>query len=166
MRVQALSILVTFRCGQALCAFPREQVARLLALPALSQPPSMPPALAGFTNISGCAVPVVDTARLLGVAFNAEVDALYRHVIIIAADGAPLGLLVDRVLDVEEGDQGALAVPKAGSVLNDCVLGDLVIAGETCHVLDAERILLAFERTRIAELREAEQQRVAQWSAP
>ena len=165
IRVKNLSILVTFRCGEALCAFPRQQVVRLLALPALSQPPSMPPTLAGFANIAGGAVPVVDTARLLGVDVDSEADPLYRHIIVIAADGAPLGLLVDRVLDVQEGDLGALSAPRPGTVLNDCVSGDLVSEGQTFHVLDAERILMAFERIRIAELRDAEQQRLAQWGA-
>jgi purine-binding chemotaxis protein CheW len=156
---------VIFQCGDALCAFQREQVVRLLALPALSTPPAMPPALAGFANIAGGAVPVIDTARLLGLSYDANIDPIYRHVLIVLADGAPLGLLVDRVTNVRELDLDTLTAAKADTLLNDCVVGDLTEDGDVVHVLDAERVLLAHERTRIADLRDAEQQRLGQWAA-
>lgn len=160
-----MATLVIFRCGDAVCAFQREQVVRSLALPALSTPPAMPPALRGFANIAGGAVPVVDTARLLGLRYDADTDPVYRHVLIVLANGAPLGLLVDRVLDVRNAALDALTPAKADTVLNDCVVGDLIEDGELIHVLDAERVLLAHERARIADLRDAEQARLAQWSA-
>lgn len=162
---EVLATLVTFQCGDALCAFQREQVVRLLAVPALSTPPGMPPALKGFANIAGGAVPVIDTARLLGLNYDRNADPLYRHVLIVLADGAPLGLLVDRVLDVQSVDLAALTPANADAVLNDCVLGELNAAGESIHLLDAERVLLAHERKRIADLRLAAQERIAQWAA-
>lgn len=162
----ALAILVKFQCGEALCAFPREQVVRLIAVPALSHPPSMPPALAGFANIAGGAVPVIDTARLFGLSYDADIDPLYRHVLIVLADGAPLGLLVDRVLDVAPANLEALTKAKAGAVINDCLFGDLDAGADVIHVIDAERILLAHERVRILDLRAAEQERIKAWAAP
>ncbi len=161
-----LATLVIFRCGDALCAFQREQVVRSLALPQLSTPPGMPPALKGFANIAGGAVPVIDTARLLDLEYDAGADPLYRHVLIVLADGAPLGLLVDRVLDVQNADLDGLTPAKPGTALNECVLGDLNREGELIHILDAERVLLAHERARIADLRNAEQERIAQWGSP
>lgn len=136
---------------------------RSLALPALSTPPAMPPALKGFANIAGGAVPVIDTARLLGLGYDADIDPLYRHLLIVLADGAPLGLLVDRVLDVRGADLNELSATKPDTILNDCVIGDLTIKEGVVHVLDAERVLLAHERDRVADLRAAEQQRLAQW---
>lgn len=162
--MRALAILVTFRCGEALCAFQREQVVRSIAVPSLSTPPAMPPALAGFANVAGGAVPVIDTARLLGLAYDQSTDPLYRHVLIVLADGAPLGLLVDRVLDVRDADLETLTPAKPGAALNDCVLGDITQTDCVIHVLDAARVLMAHERARIADLREAEQQRLANWA--
>lgn len=152
-----------FRCGDALCAFQREQVVRSLALPELSTPPSLPPALKGFANIAGGAVPVIDTARLLGLTYDADTDPLYRHVLVVLADGAPLGLLVDRVLDVRTADLEMLAAAKPDSILNDCLLGDITEADGVIHVLDAERVLLAHESARIGDLREAVQARLVAW---
>lgn len=160
-----MATLVIFRCGEALCAFRREQVVRSLALPALSTPPAMPPALTGFANIAGGAIPVIDTARLLGLTYAADIDPLYRHVLIVLADGAPLGMLVDRVVDVRSADLNSLIPAKPGAILNDCVLGDLAQHDETIHVLDAERVLFAHERSCIADLRDAEQERLAHWGA-
>jgi purine-binding chemotaxis protein CheW len=160
----ALATLVIFRCGEALCAFQREQVVRLFAAPLLSTPPQMPPALAGFANIAGGAVPVIDTARLLGLSYDETADPLYRHVLIVLADGAPLGLLVDRALDVRNADLDALTPVRPDTILNDCVLGDLRQEGRVVHVLDAERVLLAHEQARISDLRAAEQERLNKWA--
>lgn len=163
-RGEALAVLVTFQCGEALCAFQREQVVRLHAVPALSTPPAMPAALVGFANIAGGAVPVVDTGRLLGLGYAEDIDPIYRHLLLVLAGGAPLGLLVDRVCDVRDVDLDALTPAKSGELLNDCVLGDVSEGGKTIHVLDAERVLLAHEQARIADLRDAEQQRLLQWA--
>lgn len=160
-----MAIVVTFQCGEAVCAFQREQVVRLLALPLLSTPPSMPPALKGFANIAGGAVAIIDTARLLGLDYDPSADPIYRHVLLVLAGGAPLGLLVDRVLDVRDIDLAILSEAQAGSVLNDCLLGDFAEDGNVIHVLDAERVLLKQEAARIADLRQAEQNRLAAWAA-
>lgn len=161
-----MATLVIFKCGEAVCAFRREQVVRSLALPLLSTPPAMPPALKGFANIAGGAVPVIDTARLFDLEYDADTDPLYRHVLIVLAGGAPLGLLVDRVLDVENADLATLTDAKPGAALNECLLGDLDRGSGVIHVLDAERVLMAHERARIGDLRDAEQERLAQWGGP
>lgn len=139
---------------------------RLLALPQLSTPPGVAPALAGFMNVAGSAVPVIDAARLLGLAYHADIDPLYRHILVIAAEGRELGLLVDRVRDVRALNLDGLTSAERDAVLNDCLLGDLMEAGRAIHVLDAGRLLLAFERARIADLRDAEQERLSQWGGP
>ena len=59
--------LVVIAVGETACALTQEAVRALLPLPHLDRPPGLPAPLAGFLNLGGVAVPVVDLARLLGL---------------------------------------------------------------------------------------------------
>ena len=107
-------------------------------------------------NLGGQAIIVVDLARLLDVAPAADIDPLYRHIIVVDTGDGFLAVLVDRVLDiVRVGADLLVPVPEHTSVNN------LVVAQTaSLHLLDPGRLLLAAERARFADIQKSEQGRI------
>lgn len=155
-----MTTLVIFSCGPERCALPRAAVAEVALTPELSQPPGMPASLEGFLNLAGEAVAVVDAAKLFGLSPSAEIDPLYRHVMIVRDGPDVLGLIVDRVEDVRRIDSESIRPAAAADSLNGAVTGDVDLNGKVVHLLAANRILLAAEKARLEDLRQAEQQRL------
>ncbi len=69
----------------------------ILPLPRLWRPPGAPASLAGFLNLAGEAVAVLDLAALLGLSAPAG-RGLYRHLVVCAAPR--IALMVERVTDL------------------------------------------------------------------
>lgn len=159
--------LVLFAAGGAVCALPREAVRALLPLPRLDAPPGLPEPLAGFLNLGGVAVPVVELARLLGTAPGTPHP--YRHLILLderaVRTGEPLALLVDRVLDVVPPGAALRAVAEEGSP-NGLVLGSLEVSELTASLLDPGRLLLAEEAAVLGALAAQARARLARWTIP
>lgn len=151
---------VTIRCGERLCALDRAAVQEVTPLPELSRPPSLPASVEGVMNLAGEAVLVVDLVRLLDVAPDAGIDPIYRHVVVLHQEEGLAGLLVDRVEDVASVADDAIIATDAGATVNDCVVGQVELDGQTVHVLDAGRIFLAAERVRLADIQKSEQARL------
>ena len=159
---------VLLRLGSRRCALPCGVVREVLPLPRLYRPPGLPRPLAGFMNLGGAAVPVLDLMRLFGLAAEgAEGEAaLYRHVVLTAGagGGGPLGLLVDRVLDLQRITPERLRPVTEGATLNGCAVAEIETPDGFIHLLAAERILLAQEQAALTGLREAAQARLAEWA--
>lgn len=155
------------RLGTRRCALPAAVVRELLPLPRLWRPPGLPRPLAGFLNLGGAAVPVLDLPRLLGLADPAggAESALYRHLVLAAGvlPGQDLALLVDRVLDMMTAPASALRPLAPEQSLNGCASAEIETPEGFVHLLAPDRILLAQERSRLAALRDAEQARLAEW---
>lgn len=111
-------------------------------------------------NLGGQAVLVVSLGRLMGVPPNPTIDPLYHHVVVLAGGAAGVGLLVDRVEDVRQISDTALVGMAKDASLNDCVIGQIDVGGESVHLFDADRIFLAAEQARLADIRRAEQSRL------
>jgi purine-binding chemotaxis protein CheW len=154
-----VATLVVFRCGERRCALDRAAVDEVTPLPELSHPPGMPAGVEGYLNLGGEAVVVVDAARLFGLENDAEVDPLYRHILILGEEGEHTGLLVDRVEDVKVIADDAVLPAAAEHSLNDTVTGQVDLGGPV-FLLAADRILLAAEKERFAGLKRAEQARL------
>ena len=153
--------LVLFRAGGTSCALPRAAVRALLPLPRLDAPPGLPAPLAGFLNLGGEAVPVLDLAPLLGLPPGSP--GPYRHLILLAA--GPRALLVDRVEAVLPA--GAPLRPASDGTSLGGVVAGAVEAGEgTAHLLDPERLLLAEEAAILEALTGQARARLARWAAP
>jgi len=155
---------VLFVAGDLACALPQGAVRALLPLPRLDAPPGLPPPLAGFLNLGGQAVPVVDLARLLGAAPGESHP--YRHLVLLggAVRGVEggLALLVDRVVDVLPG--GAPLRPvEAGRSLNGMIAGAVEVEGVTAYLLDPGRLLLAEEEAVLGSLAGQARARLARW---
>lgn len=155
---QAVDTIVIFRCGDLRCALDRAEVSEITPVADFTTPPSTPALFAGFLNLGGDAVGVVDAARLFGISPDADVDPLYRHVLILK--GARLGLLVDRVEDVRPAHAEDVLASDPGDSLNGCVVGTIDTDAGPAHLLAAERLLLGAERMRLQALRDAEQARL------
>lgn len=155
-----LGTLVTIRCGERLCALDRAVVREVAPLPELVRPPSLPVSVEGIMNLGGEAVLVIDLVRLLDIPPDAEVDPIYRHVVVLQQDDGAAGLLVDRVEDVVSVVGDAIMPADENTAVNDCITGQVQIGDETAHVLDAGRIFLAAERARFADIQRSEQARL------
>lgn len=153
---------VIFRVGDVTCALARPRVTRIAAVAALARPPSAPPMLAGFVNLAGEPLPVVEAADLFQTAPARDVDPLYRHLLVV--DGT-LALAVDRVADVRPLETDGAMQADEGATLNGCVTHMLGEGAGAISILGADRILLAVERARLDELAAIEKARLAQWAA-
>ncbi|MBB5694619.1 chemotaxis protein CheW [Muricoccus pecuniae] len=154
--------LVLFTLGSTDCALPRESVRALLPLPRLDAPPGLPAPLAGFLNLGGAAVPVLDLARLLGL--EPGEPHPYRHLILLDRAGGPLALLVDRVAEVLPAGLPLRAVEREAS-LGGVVTGMVEAEGRPVHRLDPDRLLLAQESAILDALTRQAGERLLRWGA-
>lgn len=150
--------LVVFRVGDRSCALPAERVARVVHLPELARPPAGPPLLEGFLLCADGVVPVVRSARVLGLGETAT--GLYTPLLLLAGGAGPLALLVDAVDAVVHLDDGALRPVVPAATLNGCVAGQWRRQGATVHLLDADRLLLRQEEERLRQLAEQVRRRL------
>lgn len=143
------------------CALPRDAVAEVLPLPRLHQPPAGGGPLAGFLDLGGVPVPVVDLARLLGLrdAGTPSGDDPYRH-LVLAAD-RKTAFLVDRADDLVRVADSAIRPVSESRTLNGCVVGEIAGAQRLVHVLDLGRLLTEEERARLADLTRMRAERLA-----
>lgn len=153
---------VLFRSGESTWAVAASAVVEVLPTAPLVKPPGSPEALAGFMNLGGQPLAVVHLAVLLG-AERSPGDDLYHHVLrLVARQGAtPLGLLVDRVTDVDARAE-RLAPLESAQTVNGAVVGNLVMGGELTPLLDWERLLLIEEEKRIEDLASSVRARLAE----
>ncbi|KMO37951.1 chemotaxis protein CheW [Methylobacterium variabile] len=147
------------------CALPQRSVREILPLPRLWRPPGAPAALAGFLNLAGTALPVLDLAVLFGLGRPATArQALYRHLVLLQGE-PPLALLVDRVADLVRVEPGQVRAVADAATLNGCVAAEIRLAERLVHGLAVDRILLAEEQARLAAQTRDAQARLAEWAA-
>lgn len=141
------------------CAVPSAAVGEVLPLPELFRAPAGAAWLAGFLNLGGKPVPVIDLARLLGLRAGGHAPGPYAHLVL--APGADGAWLVDRATDLVAVEAEAIRpVAEAGS-LNGCVAAEIRRGDRLVHALDPARILTAEERARVADLTRAAEARLA-----
>ncbi len=150
---------VTFQFGETVAALPLAAVAEVLPLPRVFRPPGLPSTLAGFINLRGEAVPVIALAPLLGG--EAREPSLYDHLVVLK-DG--VALLVERVLDAAARAAEAAPADEADS-LNGCVEANLLLDGRLVPALSAQRLLMAEEKERLADLTARAQARIGEWDS-
>jgi purine-binding chemotaxis protein CheW len=137
--------LLLFALGGELYALPVPLLREIVMPPPLSEVPRAGPAVLGVTMIRGEVVPVFDVRRTLRLGSHAEALPGTRVIIVDAGEG-PLGLWVDRVVQVVRVRASQLEEPPRG-VAGE---GDAVVRigrqGERLYgVLDLEALLRAQE---------------------
>lgn len=143
------------------CAMERACVSEVLPIPELHAPPAGGGPLAGFLNLGGRPVPVVDLARLLGLTSPdaRELEDPYRHILLDAEGNT--GFLVDRVADLVTVENAAIRPVAPERTLNGCVVAELARDDRLVHVLGLPHLLTGEERARLSALSEAAARRLA-----
>lgn len=94
---------VTVAVGDLRLALPLAAVRAVIRLPELVRIPLGPPSLDGLAQWHGEAVPVLDLAKALGRAGNAE-DTRDTRVVLVGHRGQPVGLRVDAMAGILRSD--------------------------------------------------------------
>jgi purine-binding chemotaxis protein CheW len=139
-------------------AIPLDAVREILPLPLLSHPPGIPSLLEGFLNLGGQAIPVLNPTRLFRL--QGPRPGPYSHLIVLEKTGASLAILVDHVAETAEIPKESVMPVGQSLSFNGCLEGDVRVGRRTVHMLALDKLLLEEERSRIAELRAMEQERL------
>lgn len=133
-------------------ALPMAAAAEVLPVTSLERRAPWPRILAGFMNLRGGVLPVIDLTAVLDAEAPARAPDLYAHVVRMdRAEGLGLGLLVDRVTDAQvRADEFVPAGSDASP--NDAAAGHLRIGQSLTPLLDPGRLLLLEEEARLAEI--------------
>ncbi|HEY8615913.1 chemotaxis protein CheW [Phenylobacterium sp.] len=109
----AAGAVLTFRVGDRRLAVAADEVAEVVRRPRITRVPHAPAGLAGVASIRGEVAPVVALARVLG---GEESQATDRSRIVVLHGAPPLGLAVDEVTGLADGEAtpGGLLLTEAG----------------------------------------------------
>lgn len=141
--------LLTFRVAQLRCGIRVERVREILPLPWLTRAPGQPAILEGFLNLRGSVLPVVSAAALFDLPAPAVVEP---HIVVLGANETTLGLLVDATEDVLTIASSDLHPLSAQHSLNQCAEAEFDANGDEFILLASDRLILAEETRRIADL--------------
>lgn len=152
-----VAVWVVFAVGRETLALPREDVRRVLPLPALGRPPGLPQAIEGVLDLAGVAIPVLRLDRL----FSLPAPPLhpYQHLLLLNSTDPPLALLVDCVAEVLRVAAVRVTAIGPGETFNDCVVGQFAHNGKSVHLLSAEGLLTEHERQALTDFQKMEDRR-------
>lgn len=136
-------------------ALPMTAVAEILPVTRFERQAPWPKVLAGFMNLRGRPLAVIDLARVMDPQREASQPGLYSHVVRLgeAHGGGDLALLADRAKDAEVSADAFTAVDEDASA-NGVIGGNLLILGRLTPLIDVDRLLLVEEEVRLAEIAE------------
>jgi len=154
---------VVFAVADLTCALAREEVRRILPLPALDRPPGAPSLLEGILDLAGVAVAVLRLDRLFGLP-DSPPDP-YQHLVLLTEAEPPLALLVDRVVDVVRLPQAGWIELDEAETFNGCVTGRLTLGERSVSLVDVRRLLILRERQLLAEFQAMQQRRLEELRA-
>lgn len=130
---------VVVRLGGGRFALPMDAVAEVGRTPAVTRVPGTPSWVSGVTNWRGRILGVLDLRHLLGVPQD---DAGEGRLVVLARNGATVGVVAERVDGVIEVDEEALEPPlltlpaEAGALLEGQVTDEIGPVG----VVDADAV--------------------------
>jgi purine-binding chemotaxis protein CheW len=154
---------VVFQVDRLTCALAREEVSRVLPLPALGHPPASPSLVEGILDFGGTAIPVLRLDRLFGL--QPSPKSAYQHLILLQPAETPLALLVDRATGVLTVPDDQVAPCSEGETYNGCVIGQIPAQSGSIQLLSATRLLDERERQALAEFQAMQQRRSAELGA-
>lgn len=135
--------LVTFELADQVFAVPVTRVRRILDPLPVTRAPRGDGGAAGLIDLAGESVPLVDLAAALGLdAAPAARGGTGRIVVVeVGAEGAPVGVAVDRVLDVAEVPPEAIEAPPASMGRSGALVGLVRHGGRLAMTLAVDRVL-------------------------
>ena len=132
------------------CALPRAEAGEILPVPDLFRPFAAGGWLAGFLNLGGSAVPVIDLARLMGLRTGEHHPGLYDHLVLLAEGRT--AILVDRVSDLVSVPLEQVRAVGPEHAFNGCVAAEITLGEQVVQGLAVARILTVEERVRVEAL--------------
>ncbi len=154
--------LVVCHFGGKVGGLPLENVAKIMPMADLAQPPGLPAPLEGILNLAGAAVPVLRLDRLFQLPERRP--GLYSMLVLLNRTGSSqIALLVDRVSEILTVHKHELLPVAEEDSFNACVVGTVPMRGSVVHVLSPPRILLERESQSLAAFRTTEELRLAGW---
>jgi purine-binding chemotaxis protein CheW len=151
--------LLIFHLSGLVCAFPLEDVMEVVPMARLSAPPGLPPALAGFLDLRGTAIPILRLDRLFGLA--EQQPGLHTPMIVLRGLLGPMGLIVDSVRGVVPMPAAILDIPD-DRTFQGCATAVVKLEGDLVHLLSPASLLSANEAHLIADFSAMAQARVLQ----
>ena len=119
---------VTFQVGDEVFGFSMAQVSEIIRLPQTVEVPLTPGALHGLANLRGTILPVLDLRRILHLEAVEHNDATR---VVVTDAGSPVGLVVDRVMQVVNATADQIDHSSAvQSNVDSDVLNGVLKAGE------------------------------------
>ncbi len=148
--------ILTFEVAGWRCALPVCDVREIVPLPELARAPGESALIAGFMNLRGAAVPVLDAARLFGLRPSPRT----MHTPLIVLNGSEAVLLVDRVFNIARVLPASLLPVPLDSCFNNCTAAQVETEHGVVNLLSRDRLLLEKERQYLAEVRAEAQRRM------
>jgi len=138
--------LVIFTLGEELYGVTIRTVESIIKIQAITEVPSTAAYVLGVTNLRGTVVPVLDLRKRFSLQF-ADTTPNTR-IIIINADGAKVGIVVDEVTEVLKVAQIAIqpTPPMATTIESAFISGIAKINGRLVILLDLVKVLDASSR--------------------
>ena len=132
---------ITFALADETFALPVEPVREVLRIHNITRVPHAPAPIRGVTNLRGRVIPVIDLRRRIGL--SEEEPGRSSRIIVVAARGRLIGLLVDRVHQVSHLDLN-LVQPPPDDVMtaqSDYITGVYHQGDDLLLLLDVDRAL-------------------------
>ncbi|MBW1956662.1 MAG: purine-binding chemotaxis protein CheW [Deltaproteobacteria bacterium] len=101
--------LVTFSLGRENLAFPIGLVQEIVKPSAITRVPNAPPYVEGIANLRGNILPVVNLRNRLGMDLKEQDED--TRVVVLKANGAATGMVVDSVSEVLHVDESTIEAP-------------------------------------------------------
>lgn len=115
--------IMTFTCSGETYAFDIMDITDIIEIPEITKIPKLPEFLLGVINLRGQVVPVMDFNLKMGKP-KEEYDSK-TCIIVTERDKASIGILVNRVLDVEKvTKKDIIPYPKKGSFIRGIIERD------------------------------------------
>ena len=136
-----LGKVMTFYVGDQIYGVEIENVLEIIEVPTITRVPHVPPYIKGIINVRSKVVPIIDIRTRFG---KEEIPYTSRTcTIIVAIDDISVGVIVDRVADVEDIHSGDIsATPEVGMVNTNDFIQYMIRSGDVVKlILDVKKLL-------------------------
>jgi purine-binding chemotaxis protein CheW len=155
--------LLIFRLSGFDCAFPLDAVREIAPMASLFRPPGLPPALAGFLDLRGTAIPILHLDRLLGL--PDQLPGLHTPMVVLHGLPESVGILVDYVRCIAPVTPLQLMNIPVDRTFRGCATNALQFDGDLIHLLSPTALLAADEVRVLADYCDMSQARLIQLEA-
>ncbi len=136
-----LGKVMTFHIGDQIYGIEIQNVLEIIEMQHITKIPHVPSYIKGIINVRSKVVPIVDIRTRFG---KPEIPYTSRTcIIIVTVDDDSVGIIVDRVADVEDIHSGDIsATPEARNVNTSSFIQYMIRSGDIVKlILDVEKLL-------------------------